>query len=476
MGNKSEPYKYERLAEDIVQLIQSGTFRPGDRIPSVRRMSRRKQVSISTVMQAYYVLEARGLIESQPRSGMYVRTSLPKVMPEPEISSPNLDPAQVTVWEMVKMVLRDTRNPQLVQLGAAYPSPDLLAIKKLTRMMASIARRKGEKSGMYDLPPKGCEPLRVQIAQRAVATGCDLTPGDIVTTSGCTEAVSLCLRAVCKPGDMVAIESPISFDVLQCIEVLELKALEIPTHPRDGISLDALRFACEHNPVRACMAISNFNNPLGSRIPDNHQRQLVELLAKHDIPLIENNIFGEIYFNTDRPAVAKSHDRKGLVMLCASFSKDLCPGYRVGWVAGGKFTPRIEWLKYTSSLVAGTLPQLAVAEFIASGAYEHHLRRIRHVYKRHVASLVQAVERFFPGGTRVTRPTGGFVVWVQLPETVDSLQLYMRALRANIAITPGYIFSPSDHYRNFIRLNAANWSDRSEKALKSLGEMVAYLI
>lgn len=468
-------YEYEQVAETIADLIESGTFRPGDRVPSVRHLSRQHKVSITTVLQAYYLLEARGLLEARPRSGFFVRTTLPTTLPEPDMSSPEPDPAEVSVWELVRMVvLRDAFNSGLVPLGAAHPNPELMATRKLNRLMVSTARNTSHGGGLYDVPP-GCEALRVQVAQRAVASGCHLSPGDIVTTLGCSEAISLCLRATCQPGDTVAVESPICFDVLQCLEVLGLKALEIPTHPRDGMSLEALRFAIEQTPVRACLVISNFNNPLGSCIPDDNKKELVELLAKHDIPLIENNIFGEIYFTEQRPTVAKAYDHKGLVMLCSSFSKDLCPGYRVGWVAPGRFKATIEWLKYTSSLATVTLPQMAIAEFLRSGGYDHHLRRVRRSYARYVASMSQAVERFFPEGTRVTRPSGGFVLWIQLPETVDSLELYRLALRAGIAITPGYIFSASSKYHNFIRLNAANWSAQAERAVERLGALVVEL-
>ncbi|RLB13881.1 MAG: PLP-dependent aminotransferase family protein [Deltaproteobacteria bacterium] len=469
-------YKYEEIADEMIHLIKSGTFRPGDRIPSVRQMSRQKQMSVSTVLQAYYLLEARGFIEARQRSGVYVCTRIPGGMPEPEISSPQIDPAKVSVWQLVKMMLHDAQNPKLVQLGAAYPNMNLLAIQKLNRIQSSIGRRKREKSGIYDLPPEGCKALRVQIAKHSVRAGCNLAPGDIVTTAGCTEAINICLRSVCKRGDTIAIESPISFDVLQCVEATELKALEIPTHPREGISLEALEFAIEHTPVQACVVISNFNNPLGSCIPDTKKKDLVALLARHDIPLIENDIFGEIYFTTRRPVVAKSYDQKGLVMLCSSFSKDIAPGYRVGWVAPGLFKEQVEWLKYTSTLATATLPQLAIAEFLASGGYHHHMRGIRRTYERNVASMVQAVERYFPKGTRTTRPTGGFVIWVQLPDGADSMELYKKALEQGIAITPGYIFSSTDRYRNFIRLNAANWSETIEKAVEKLGKCVVDLI
>jgi len=474
MTSASRVYKYEHIANDIAHLIEAGTLRPGERIPSVRRTSRQRNVSVTTVLQAYYLLEARGLIEARPRSGFYVRTDLPTALPEPDISSPEPDPTEVSMHELVTMVLFDPVNPDMVQLGAAHPNAALSAFKQINRTMASVARRLGNRAGAYDYAP-GCHALRVQIAKRAIAAGCSFAPDDIVITSGCSEAISLCLRTVCRPGDAVAIESPICFDTLQCLEALELQALEIPTHPRDGISLEALRFAIEHNAVGACLVISNFNNPLGSCIPDEKKRELVDLLAKHEIPLIENDIFGEIYFGDRRPQVAKAYDRRGLVMLCSSFSKHLFPGLRVGWAVAGRFRSAVDWLKYTSSLATPTLTSYTLAEFMASGGYDPHLRRIRRAYARRVASMSHAVRRFFPEETRLTRPSGGFVLWVQLPETVDSLELYRRALKAGIAITPGYLFSATEQYRNFVRLNAANWSDEAERAIERLGQMVVDL-
>ncbi len=475
MNDPNKSYKYEEVADYIIHLIESGVYRPGDRVMSVRQMSQHKKVSITTVQQAYYLLEARGFIKARPRSGFYVRTNLPSTLPEPDISSPEPDPTQVSMRELVmRIVLADTRHPELVQLGAAHPNPDLSATRKLNRILSSVARRMGNKSGMYDYVP-GCETLRVQIARRGVALGCDYVPDDIVITSGCTEAISLCLRAVCQPGDTVAIESPISFDALLCLEVLGLQALEIPTHPREGISLNALRFAIEHHPVSACLVISNFNNPLGSCMPDDNKRELIDLLTQRDIPLIENDIFGELYFDEERPSVAKAHDRAGLVMLCSSFSKSLCPGYRVGWVVPGRFKSEVKWLKYTTSLASPTLSEYAIAEFLDSGSYDRYMRHVRHAYARRTALLLQAVERYFPDGTRVTRPTGGFVAWIQLPDYADSLELYKLALEAGIATTPGYIFSATEQYRNFIRLNAANWSDKAERAVERLGELVTGL-
>jgi DNA-binding transcriptional MocR family regulator len=471
-SRKQEPFLYEQVAAELAELIRLGTFRPGERIPSVRQLSRQRKISITTVLQAYMLLENQGLIETRPQSGYYVCPRLSQALPEPEMSAPLQDPTLVSVRELVMMVLKDSTNPELIQLGAAIPNTELVIPTKLNRIMASLPRQVKNQYNYYDIPP-GNEALRIQIAQREVGIGCNITHADVVTTSGCLEAFTLSLRAVCHPGDTVAIESPMYFGVLQILESLGLRALEIPTHPRDGISLSALRFAIDHNSIQACLVLSNFNNPLGSCIPDDNKQELVALLARHEIPLIEGDVCGELYFSGLRPSVCKAYDRKGLVLLCSSFSKDLVPGYRVGWVVPGRFKSTIEWLKYTTNVATATLPQVAIAKFLESGGYDHHLRSIRRLYASFVSQESQAVVRYFPEGTRVTRPNGGIVLWVQLPDYVDSLKLYKRALQSDITLAPGYMFSATDQYRNFIRLNAAWWSYEADRAMRHLGELVA---
>jgi len=474
MGWQEGKYKYEQIVHKVIHLIEYGTFRPGNSIPSVRQMSIQEKVSITTVLQAYYILEAQGYIKAHPKSGFYVNSILPGDYPEPDVSSPGSDPTRVSIRELIMMVLSEHLNTRLVHLGVAYPNTKLLPTEKLNRNLVRIGHRIGGESVQYSIP-LGEESLRVQIARRLLEAGCAVVPDEIVITSGCSEAITLCLRAVCSPGNTVAVDSPISFDALRCLEALGLRVLEIPTHPRTGMRLDALRRAIEHQKIDACLTISNFNNPLGSCIPDEKKKEMADLLGKYEIPLIENDIFGEIYFTETRPRVVKAYDRKGLTMLCSSFSKDLCPGYRVGWVVPGRFKEEIEWLKYTSSLATTKLPQLAIAEFLASGSYDPLLRRIRKIYAQNLSALSVVVKRYFPDETRVTRPSGGFLLWVQLPDFVDSLKLYRSALQKNIAITPGYLFSATQNYKNFIRLNAANWSEEAEEAVKCLGEIISTL-
>jgi DNA-binding transcriptional MocR family regulator len=463
--------RYQELAERLSDLIRHGTYPAGERIPSVRQMSQQQRLSISTVLQSYSLLESRGLIEVRPQSGYYVSSRIGQRLPEPETSSPHADPSHVSLHELVMMLMRDSANPDLVQLGAALPHLNVLLLQKINRIMTNIIRQKGIDAHEYQFPP-GLEALRVQIAQRAVNAGCSLSPNDVLITAGGIEAIDLCLHAVCRPGDIVAIESPSYFGTLQILEVHGLRALEIPTHPREGLSLDALKFAIEHNPIRAVMVIANFNNPLGSQIPDEKKKELVELLARHEIPLIENDVMGEIYFGEKRPMVCKAFDTKGLVMLLSCYSKDISPGLRIGWVASGRYRSEVEWLKFTLSPSSPTLSQMAVAEFLESGGYDQHLRRIRREYARNVGLMSDAVMRYFPEGTRLTRPSGGFVLWVQLPENVDSLKLYEVALRGGITLAPGHVFSATYQFSNFIRLNAATFNYSTERAIERLGDMI----
>lgn len=465
---------YRDVAARVNHLIDQGTFAAGDKLPSVRKLSAQLKVSISTVMEAYRVLEDRGVIEAKPQSGYYVTLRSHRLPAEPETSRPSATPTSVNVCDLAAMLMRDTMRPDLLQLGAAIPNPDHLPVAKLHRTMASVLRRAPIEGVSYDIPP-GCEALRVQIARRSLALGCALSPDEIVTTGGSQEALNLCLRAVCQPGDTVAIESPMYYGILQAIELLGLRALEIPTNPRGGISIEALRYALDQTTIKACMVISNFNNPIGSKMPDSHKKELVELLAERSIPLIEDDIYGDTGFAETRPIVCKAFDRQGLVMTCSSFSKTIAPGYRVGWVAPGRFQAKIEQLKLMTSLSVPTPTHLAVAEFLAEGGYDHHLRKIRRINVRQMHLMTQAIGAHFPAGTRVTHPEGGSVLWVEMPPDVDSLQLYARAIESGMTIAPGPLFSAKGKYRNFIRVNVSFWSDRVESAVEKLGRIVGQM-
>jgi DNA-binding transcriptional MocR family regulator len=284
----------------------------------------------------------------------------------------------------------------------------------------------------------------------------------------------ICLRAVARRGDTVALESPAYYGLLQLIESLGIRAIEIPAHPRSGMDLDVLEEVLSRHRIKACLAIPNFNNPLGSAMPDEAKERLVAMLARRDVPLIEDDIYGDLQFGETRPRAAKAFDTHGLVMLCSSFSKTVAPGYRVGWAAPGRFREEVEQLKFAQSVATATLPQMAIAEFLENGGYDHHLRALRRRLAAQVARMSEAIAEHFPPGTRVSRPAGGFVLWVELPPGASALALHERALARGISIAPGPIFSAKHRFSNYIRVSCGYpWSDLHDHAVRTLGRLCA---
>ncbi len=463
---------YETIARQLTERIDQSLYLPGDRIPGVRKLSEQFGVSISTVVQAQRLLEDEGRIEARPRSGYYVRTQPWPVPSPPALSRPSTKPTPVTGQELVLRLVQAANEAGFVQLGAAVPHPSFLPTRAIQRSLSSTVRKYGNELSTYQFPPGNPE-LRRQIARRMAEAGCQTHPDDIIITSGCQEALTLCLQAIAKPGDVIVIESPAFYGLLQAIEVLGMKALEIPTDPHTGISLAALSLALEKWPVKACALVPNSSNPLGCTMPDENKQALVDLLAQFDIPLIEDDIYGDLGFEAKRPRAVSAFDKNEQVLYCSSFSKSLSPGLRIGWVIPGKYRDKIEYRKYVTSLATPTLPQYAIADFLRQGGYDRYLRQVRRDYQRQVSIMIRAVGKYFPQETRVSQPQGGFVIWIELPKKVDSLQLCQQALAQRISIAPGQIFSATQKYRNFIRLNCAQpWNEVLEKAMITLGRMV----
>jgi len=387
------------------------------------------------------------------------------------MSRPSPLPVKVEVTALVFQVIKATRSPNSVQLGATVPHPGLFPNRELRRATAAAGRRAPDAANRYDVPA-GNLAVRAQIARRAMESGCTLGPEDIITTAGATEALNLCLRAVAKPGDVIGIESPTYFGILQIIEALGMRVCEIPTYPREGVCLEELASRIKCCDIKACVFVLNYNNPLGSCVPDEKKCALVKLLSEHRIPLIEDDIYGNLTFGAARPKVAKAYDTEGWVMLCDSFTKTLSPGYRVGWTAPGRFRDKVEFLKYLNTSFTPPLPQMGIAEFLGNGGYDHHLRKLRRLYSNQVQMMGEAVCRYFPAGTKSTHPEGGVCLWLELPKGVDTLKLFHRAAAEKIAIAPGALFSAKNKFPNFLRLNCGNpWGQEIENAVRRLGEL-----
>lgn len=464
---------YEQLAEDVQQMIAAGTLAAGARLPSVRTLRSRRAVSQATVLQAYALLEARGLVESRPRSGYFVAARAPAPAAAPALADPHAAPVDVS--DLVFHILGATRERRLLPFGSAFPSPLLFPLDALSASLSRSTRRLDPWTTVADLPP-GSVALRGEIAKRYLASGVEVATDGILVTNGAMEALNLCLQAVTKPGDVVAIESPTFYGALQAIERLGLRAAKVRTDPVDGIDLTSLRQVLDTQPVAACWFMSSFQNPLGATVPDARRPEVVALLAERGVPLIEDDVYAELYYGTRAPRPYKCFDSQGLVLHCGGFAKCLAPGWRIGWVAAGRHSQRVERLKTMSSLATNIPAQEGLADYLGRGGYETHLRRLRRRLASQQEEMLSAVARHFPAGTRATRAQGGYFTWVELPERVDSLELHRLASAEGIGLSPGPMFSPRRAYRNCARLNHGHpWDAELRAGIARLGALAAQL-
>jgi DNA-binding transcriptional MocR family regulator len=464
---------YERLADEIGEAVRRGVFAAGERIASVRQASQQHGVSIKTVLHAYALLEGRGLIETRPQSGYFVRA---RAAPQAAHAHPAKAPApaaEVDVSRLVLSTLRSIRAHDAVPFGSPYPDPTLFPWRRINQYANAIARRQSSWNLIDDLPPGNPELIR-QIARRYVENGVPADPAEIIITLGATEAINLSLQAVARPGDTVVVESPTYYAMLHAVERLGMRAIAVATHPTEGIDLDVLARVIGKQKIAACMVMPNFQNPLGFQMSDERKRRLVELLSEHDIPAIENDVYQELYFGETRPSALKNFDTKGLVLHCGSFSKSLTASYRIGWAMPGRYRAQVEKLKFLNTLTTPSVPQVAVADYLRQDGYDRHLRHVRRFYRQQARLMSAMVQRFFPPDTRISTPQGGYVLWVELPARVDSMRLYQAALGQGITVGPGYMFSMRNDFRHFIRLNYSYpWTAQTEDALKTLASLVA---
>ncbi|GAA4335665.1 PLP-dependent aminotransferase family protein [Flaviaesturariibacter amylovorans] len=465
-------FRYLQLSRSIEQQIRDGVWKCGDKLPSVRSLCREQGISMSTVLQAYLELEKKALIESRPQSGYYVSYWHRQLPPVPGASQPSALSEVSEPDDMIRKVYSQLGREGLVPLSLSVPCDALLPVAKLNKaMIAAMRELPGSGTGYEEV--QGYRPLRRQVARWSLSWQGHLNEEDIVTTAGCMNALSLSLMTLTRAGDTIAVESPVYFGILQLARSLGLHVLELPTHPQTGVEPDALRAAVKGGKVKVCLLVPNFNNPLGSCMPDAHKKEVVEILEYYGVPLIEDDLYGDVYFGDARPRSCKSYDESGNVLWCGSVSKTLAPGYRVGWVAPGRHKEALIRLKHYHSIASATLPQAVIASFLENGRYEHHLRRLRSTLQANAFQFIRAVSRYFPEGTRVSRPQGGFVLWVELDPRVQTASLYDAAIRQGISITPGRMFTLQQQYHHCMRLSYGHiWNAELDNTLKRLGRLV----
>ena len=462
---------YLQIADSIARSIRSGALQRHQRLPSLRDLARQRSVSLATATQAYRTLEDSRLIEARPRSGYFVSARPATRLPEPATSRPPRASQWVDRSAIAAQVLALAEDDRTVTFGAACPDGSLLDQNRVRRALTRATLRHRQQLERYAAVP-GHPTLRRAIARHVLRMGCELDPERIVVTNGCLESLSLCLRAVTRPGEVVALESPTYFGLLEILESLGLRALEIPTHPRTGLSLDALQLALDTQPVKAVLCVPTLSNPLGACMPLADRRRLARMVAEREIALIEDVIYNDLAEQDDRRTPVKTFDPTGHVMVCGSFSKTISPGLRLGWLEAGRWRDTVARLKQTTSGGQTTVLELAMADLLAQPGHESGYRQLRRSLAARVDHARELICEGFPKGTRVTDPPGGFILWVELPRPIDTMRLFEAGLAESICFAPGMLFSASDRYRHCLRLGVGRrWDARQQQALRRIGEL-----
>ncbi len=466
---------YLQIAERLAQSIRNGTLARGARVPSVRELARQQGVSPSTAVQAYRALEDARLIEARPRSGYFV-AARPARLPEPEPSAPLVASVEVDISSRAEQVLKMAMSPDHISFGAVCPSADLFQQERVRRAVSRAAQRHRDTLCTYPIGP-GHLDLRRAIARHALGMGCQLDARDLLVTNSCLESISLCLRAVTQPGDVVALESPTHFSFLELLQSLHLRALEIPTHPRTGLSLDALQLAFDTQPVKAVLAVPTLSNPLGSSMTLADRRRLAQMVSQRGIPLIEDVIYNMLAERDDMRRAVKAFDTGGDVMICGSFSKTVAPGLRLGWVEAGRWSSEVRRLKAVHSGAHTELLEHAMADLLTQPGHESAYRQLRATIAARIDAARGLIAESFPKGTRITDPAGGFILWVELPGGLDSMALFQACLDRRIAIAPGNMFSATERFRHCIRLGlGGRWDAAQQAALREVGAIAGRLL
>lgn len=478
-------HTYLQIAQALQTDIEAGRYTTGEKLPSVRQYAHTMDVSVSSVTRCYRHLEALGYVTTRLKSGMYVadwKAVTPKRQTAATTAASDLPTFELrklaSVQDRLSQLHTLTAQPLRLGLHLANATADWYPCDALARIGQRLLRSQPQLLGSYPTGT-GLPELKTELVRQLGLSGLDLTPDDLLITHGGTEAMQLALRAVTQPGDTVVVESPVYFGLLQMIEGLGLKALEVPYSVHgQGISIEALAYALEHNAaIKAIVVMPGFQNPLGTQMSPSAKRQLIRLSQQYQVTLIEDDVFGDLSPDNERPQPLKAWDKSDHVIYCGSASKSISPAFRLGWIAAGRFQSRVNALKLSSTLSTPIFEQHVLAHYFQSGALPSHLRHLRQRLQNCIRPATEAVRKYFPIGTKISHPNGGWWLWLELPEPFDTMPLLHQSVPLGIAFAPGILFSTSPKFAHCMRVNIARpWDRDMDRGFKTLGSLAKQLM
>lgn len=461
---------YQQVRDRIVELVEQGALRTGDRLPPTREHAKALGLDRSTLVRAYEELRALGYLESRPGSYSTVRrrARAPSArLAQGKGDGHALEPA--CRWKalvtpgariaLAEAALGEEGHPAaegVIDFSRLSADPRLAPCEELGRCLKSaLVRGKGAVLGYAD--PAGESPLREAISRRMRVHGADVSPGEIVVTAGAQSALDRCLRLLARPGDRVAVEAPTYGLAQRLFRVHGVKVVEVPMRV-DGMDLDALSRVLRRGPLpRFVYTMPSFHNPTGVTTAQPHRERLLAICEAKSVPIVEDGFEEEMKYFGEAVLPIKSMDARGTVLYVGTFSKLAFPGLRLGWIAAPReVVAHLSAMERVTSLGGNTLIQAAVARFCESGGLESYLRRVHRVFRKRMQASLRALDANVPASVAWTRPAGGYLVWLRLPGPPESEpETCARLLRAGVRVSPGRPFFASPPSAPFARLSIA---------------------
>ncbi|WP_158971783.1 PLP-dependent aminotransferase family protein [Paraglaciecola sp. L3A3] len=465
-------FKYQQLATHVTGEIQNQTLAAGEPLPALRKFALQHQVSLATATKTYEWLQSQGLIVAKAQSGFYVKGhSSIKPLSQPRLKSVSIkhDPSDV-IFEILQNALTFDR----VGLSSGYLDESLRPSLELQRSLKRTAKIANLTANSYG-HTQGEVKLRNAIVDIMRQRQCSINTEQIIVTNGCLEAINLVLGQVSEVGDTVAIFTPCYSGLLTALKHAKRQVLEIPCGP-EGPDMVHVAELFSQGKFTTLLFSAIASNPIGFSLPRKTKKQLALLAKQYQTYIIEDDTFGSLDYRQGTTEPAYAYDHAGYIVYCSSFSKDLAPNMRLGWIASKPLMPGLMRHKVALNITCNMPCQLAMADYLFSESYSAHIRKLTTTLQQQVLKLQTCVLQHFPAGTRVSQPQGGFFLWVELPHQIKTMEIYNLAVQENICFMPGHTFSMSGQYEHCLRLSINQiWHSDLEQAVCRLGEITCAL-